>query len=83
MEHQDPMEMKHAEFEGVTAGVGIHMRTIENNAHGIAQHVVHLKNGGLLRWPVSYEQGAKAWRASVAAAAEAKKMVAAASHELE
>ena len=57
----DAYMAKHEEFEAHVASAGVESRSIEKNARGIPQHVVHLKMDGLLRWPLAYEHGKAAW----------------------
>ena len=51
------LKEKHAEFEAAAERFGVRQRTTEQNLHGVEQHVAHTSKGGLLRWPVSYEEG--------------------------
>ena len=67
----DALAAKHIELESAAAELGVATRMVKYNARGVAQHVVHLKNGGIMRWPVAYEHGA--WHAAVAAGPEKKK----------
>ena len=46
---------KAKEFEAVAAKIGIAQRSIEKSSKQVEQHVVHLKTGGILRWPLEYE----------------------------
>ena len=66
---RDLMKAKHVEFEKAVAAkqAAVSERTIENNAKGISQHVVRFHDGGLIRWPVAYENGLAAWKKACAA----------------
>ena len=69
----DRFQLKHIEFENRASIDGARARKIEDNSRGISQHVVLLRTGGLLRWPVTYEHGEEAWlKAWKDAAAEKK-----------
>ena len=46
---------KAKEFEAIASKLGIAQHSIEKNSKQVDQHVVRLKTGGILRWPLEYD----------------------------
>ena len=80
---EDSYKAKHNEFENRASVAGVQARKVENNLHGISQHVVLLQTGGLLRWPVAYEHGKDAWRKACKDAEATKKAMACMTHAVD
>ena len=52
------LKAKHAEFEVAASGKHGAERSVETTPRGVVQHVVRTEHA-VLRWPVSYESGAR------------------------
>ena len=52
------LKAKHAEFEVAASGTQGAERSVETTPRGFEQHVVRTERA-ILRWPVSYESGAR------------------------
>ena len=52
------LKAKHAEFEVAASGMHGAERSVETTPRGVEQHVVRTEHA-ILRWPVSYESGAR------------------------